>query len=110
MAGIEGTSLAQSLNAVRRTEKRDASLDHESRTQKPNGRPSHEVLRYRHNVCVVRVARGQRKLSGNAIVFAQPVAKFSKVLPPPREDIDDCLVVLFTGSQAPTAADYKRTG
>lgn len=67
------------------------------------------VARYRHNVCVVRVDKGQRKMCANAVVFPQPIAKFYDILPPPRDEIDMCLAVLFTGSVAPTGEDYKRT-
>ncbi|OCH89703.1 hypothetical protein OBBRIDRAFT_732258, partial [Obba rivulosa] len=31
------------------------------------------ISRYRHNICVVKLSQGQRKLSGNAIVFGQPI-------------------------------------
>lgn len=67
------------------------------------------VARYRHNVCVVRVAKGQRKMFANAIVFPQPVAQFTNILPPTKAELDECLVVLFSGPTVPTAADYKRT-
>lgn len=67
------------------------------------------VSRYRHNVCVVQVSKGQRKMTANAIVFAQPVAKFYSILPPPPADIGDCLVVMFTGPSGPTPADFERT-
>lgn len=68
------------------------------------------VARYRHNVCVVRVSKGgQRKLHGNAIVFAQPVAKLHNILPPPIGELRQCLVLLFTGPTEPTEADFKRT-
>ncbi|KAJ3473050.1 hypothetical protein NLI96_g13157 [Meripilus lineatus] len=57
------------------------------------------IAKYRHFISVIRVAKsGQRKLAGNAIVFAQPVPKFYDILPPPRDDLDDCLSVLFTGT------------
>lgn len=67
------------------------------------------VARYRHNVCVVRVDKGQRKMSANAIVFPQPVATVARFLPPPREELDLCLAILFTGSARPTHNDYTRT-
>ncbi|KAL6307531.1 hypothetical protein BKA93DRAFT_727480 [Sparassis latifolia] len=50
---------------------------------------------------------GQRKLSANAVVFSQPVERLHNVLPPPREDLDKCLAVLFTGPCRPTPTDYK---
>ncbi len=67
------------------------------------------IARYRHNVCVVRVDKGQRKMCANAVVFPQPVAKFHDILPPPRAELDECLAVLFTGSVRPCERDYQRT-
>ncbi|KAI0340977.1 hypothetical protein BDW22DRAFT_1414460 [Trametopsis cervina] len=67
------------------------------------------IAKYRHNICVVRVDKGQRKMSANAIVFPQPVALVARVLPPAREELDLCLAILFTGSAVPTPKDYTRT-
>lgn len=67
------------------------------------------IARYRHNICVVRVDKGQRKMCANAVVFPQPVEKFYSILPPPKEELDQCLAILFTGSVVPTKLDYKRT-
>ena len=67
------------------------------------------IAAVRHNVFVVNVTMGQRKMNGNAVCFAQPVSKVYKILPPPRKDLEDCLIVLFTGPCKPTAADLKRT-
>lgn len=67
------------------------------------------IARCRHNVCVVKVAQRQRKLSGNAIVYSQPVAKFYDILPPHPRELDECLAVLFTGHKPPTTEDFKRT-
>ncbi|GBE88471.1 hypothetical protein SCP_1302870 [Sparassis crispa] len=65
------------------------------------------VAHYRHNYFVVQVNMGQRKLSANAVVFPQPVERLHNILPPPREDLDKCLAVLFTGPCKPSPADYK---
>ncbi|KAK7685939.1 hypothetical protein QCA50_010748 [Cerrena zonata] len=67
------------------------------------------VARFRHNAFVIAVQMGQRRMRANAITFSQPIAKVYTVLPPPREEIDDCLAILFTGPCAPTPADLKRT-
>ncbi|KAI0337780.1 hypothetical protein BDW22DRAFT_1304415, partial [Trametopsis cervina] len=67
------------------------------------------VAKYRHNICVVRVDKGQRKMSANAIVFPQPVVAVSRILPPARDEMDLCLAILFTGSAVPTPKDYTRT-
>ncbi|KZT05075.1 uncharacterized protein LAESUDRAFT_656492, partial [Laetiporus sulphureus 93-53] len=45
----------------------------------------------------------------NAVGFSQPVHKVYNVLPPPREDLDDILAILFTGPCRPVEADFKRT-
>ncbi|KAJ3483537.1 hypothetical protein NLI96_g6238 [Meripilus lineatus] len=68
------------------------------------------VAKNRHNTSVVRVAvSGHKKMTANAIVFPQPVAEFAALLPPSKKELNQCLIVLFTGPKPPTAADYKRT-
>ncbi|KAJ3558572.1 hypothetical protein NM688_g846 [Phlebia brevispora] len=67
------------------------------------------VARYRHNVCVVTLDNGARKLAANAVVFSQPVAKFCRVLPPSRDELSEVLIVIFTGSCVPTDEEWKRT-
>lgn len=68
------------------------------------------ISKFRHYMSVIRVSKGgQRKLAGNAIIFAQPVAKFYDILPPPRDDLNDCLSIMFTGSSRPTYEDFTRT-
>lgn len=67
------------------------------------------IVLCQHNNCIVQVKMGQRKLSGNAVIFSQPVDKFYDVLPPPREELDECLVVVFIGKKHPTLQDYRRT-
>ncbi|KAJ3487728.1 hypothetical protein NLI96_g3330 [Meripilus lineatus] len=64
---------------------------------------------FRHNNCVLQVKMGQRKLSGNAVVYSQPVDKFYDVLPPTKDELEQCLVVVFIGKQHPTLQDYRRT-
>ncbi|EPS95058.1 hypothetical protein FOMPIDRAFT_131116 [Fomitopsis schrenkii] len=48
-------------------------------------------------------------MRANAIIFPQPVAKVYSILPPPREELDEILAVLFVGPCVPTEPDYKRT-
>lgn len=63
-----------------------------------------------HSFCVAQVARsGQRFLAANVIVFGQPTERVYNVLPPPREDIQQCLAILFVGSAKPTDEDVRRT-
>ena len=45
----------------------------------------------------------------NAVGFTQPVHKVYNVLPPPRDDIEEVLAILFTGPCKPVEADFKRT-
>ncbi|KAH8101942.1 hypothetical protein BXZ70DRAFT_999766 [Cristinia sonorae] len=42
-------------------------------------------------------------------LFSQPVAKLYDVLPPPREDLDDCLAVMLTGNISAQDIDLNRT-
>ncbi|KAJ3556734.1 hypothetical protein NM688_g1860 [Phlebia brevispora] len=69
------------------------------------------VARYRHNVCTaeIRIGGVRRRMKANAVIFVQPVAKLQRVLPPPREELDECLVILFTGATDPTKQDFERT-
>lgn len=69
------------------------------------------VARYRHSVCIVKlgVRNEQRRYHGNVIVFAQPVAKLYQTLPPPREDLDECLAVMLTGNVKAADVDFART-
>ena len=67
------------------------------------------VAKVRHNVCFVKVASGQRKLISHAVAFESPVHKIYTKLPPPREDMDDVLAILFTGPVRPMKEQYLRT-
>ncbi|KAF8225958.1 hypothetical protein L208DRAFT_1304308, partial [Tricholoma matsutake] len=62
------------------------------------------------NGCFVHVASsGMRKMVAHAIAFDSPVAKVYHSLPPPIEDLDEVLAVLFTGPCKPTSSEYKHT-
>ncbi|KAK7049897.1 hypothetical protein VNI00_005327 [Paramarasmius palmivorus] len=67
------------------------------------------VARVRHTAVFVRVATGGRKMKANAMAFEAPIPKVYNILPPPKEDIDEILAILFTGPTQPTAEDYLRT-
>lgn len=68
------------------------------------------IARYRHSFCVAQVARsGQRFLATNVIIFGQPVDRMYSALPPPRQDIEQCLAILFVGAAKPTDEDVRRT-
>lgn len=67
------------------------------------------IARVRHTCAYVKVASGQRKMKANVVSFEAPVQKVYNMLPPPREDLDDVLAILFTGPCKPTPEDFKRT-
>ena len=67
------------------------------------------ISRIRRNACVARVASGGRKLVAKAVMFTNPLPKVYSVLPPPREDIDEVLAIIYTGPTKPTPADLHRT-
>ena len=60
------------------------------------------------NNCFVQVAAsGLRKMTSHVIVFKSPVTKVYHRLPPPIEDLDEILAILFTGPCLPTDKDYQ---
>ncbi|KAJ3557162.1 hypothetical protein NM688_g1617 [Phlebia brevispora] len=69
------------------------------------------VARYRHNVCTAEIEKfpGRKRMKVNAVVFSQPVAKFYTHLPPPADELSECLAILFTGATDPTKEDYTHT-
>ena len=68
------------------------------------------IARVRINSCFIRVASsGLRKMTSHVIAFESPVPKVYRRLPPPMEDLDDVLAVLFTGPCKPTEKDFQRT-
>jgi len=50
-----------------------------------------------------------RKMKANIVAFESPVLKIYNILPPPREDLDEMLAILFTGPCRPTKEDFART-
>ena len=67
------------------------------------------IARLRHNCCFVRVASGMRKMTSHVVAFQAPIPKLYHALPPPIEDIDEVLAILFTGPTKPTQKDFERT-
>ena len=67
------------------------------------------VAKVRHSCCSIKIASGMRKMKANAIAFQTPIPKVYDVLPPPKEDIEDILAIMFTGPCKPTVADFQRT-
>jgi hypothetical protein len=66
------------------------------------------VARVRHTCAYVKVASGMRKMTANVIAFQSPVPKVYNILPPPRDDLDEVLAILYTGPCKPTPDDLKR--
>ena len=67
------------------------------------------IARVRHTCAFVKVASGMRKMKANIIAFESPIPKVYSILPPPRDDLDDVLAILFTGPTVPTPEDFART-
>jgi hypothetical protein len=67
------------------------------------------VAEVRHTCAFVKVASGMRKMKANIVAFESPIQKIYNILPPPREDLDEVLAILFTGPCKPTAEDFART-
>ena len=67
------------------------------------------IARIRHNCCFIRVASsGLKKMTAHVIAFESPLPKVYHTLPPPVEDMDDVLAILFTGPSKPTEQDLAR--
>lgn len=67
------------------------------------------IARVRYSTCFVRVSSGMRKMIANAVSFESPVGKVYERLPISKAELDEVLVVLFTGPKKPSAEDFKRT-
>ena len=62
-----------------------------------------------HNCCFIKVASsGLKKMTAHVIVFESPLPKVYRILPPPVEDLDNILAILFTGPSKPTEEDLNR--
>ena len=66
------------------------------------------VARIRHTCAYVKVASGMRKMTANVVAFQSPVPKVYTMLPPPRDDLDEVLAILYTGPCKPTPKDLQR--
>jgi hypothetical protein len=67
------------------------------------------IARVRHNRTVVRVNSGRVRMNANAIMFSQPALKVYLKLPPCKEELNEVLAFVFTGSSPPTPEDFDRT-
>ena len=66
------------------------------------------ISRMYHNKFIVRVGCGQVKLKGNVILFTKPMHKVYTALPPPKDELQEVLAIVFFGPTQPTVDDYKR--
>ena len=67
------------------------------------------IARIRHSCCSIKIASGMRKMKAHAISYQQPIPKVYNILPPPKEEIEEVIAIMFTGPSKPTPADYQRT-
>ena len=67
------------------------------------------VARICHSCCSIRVASGMRKMKAHAIAYQQPMPKVYNILPPPKEEIEEVIAIMFAGPCTPTSTDFKRT-
>ena len=67
------------------------------------------VAKIRHSCCSIRIASGMRKMKAHSIAYQQPIPKVYNILPPPKEEIEEVVAIMFTGPCAPTSADFRRT-
>ena len=55
----------------------------------------------------VKVASGMRKMKANVIAFESLIPKIYNILPPPQDDLDNVLAILFTGPCKPSESDWS---
>ncbi|KAJ8697096.1 hypothetical protein PTI98_006902 [Pleurotus ostreatus] len=67
------------------------------------------IARVRYSSCFIRVSSGFRKMIANALAFESPVPKIYTRLPISKAELDEVLVILFTGPKRPENDDMKRT-
>ncbi|KAF5337331.1 hypothetical protein D9611_002867 [Ephemerocybe angulata] len=67
------------------------------------------VAKVRHSVCWAKVSSGMRKMKANVVSFESPMPKIYSILPPPREDVEEVLAIMFTGPNKPTTETFSRT-
>ncbi|KAJ7164300.1 hypothetical protein C8R46DRAFT_858110, partial [Mycena filopes] len=67
------------------------------------------IAKVRHNRCVVRVNSGRVRMSANAIMFSQPYVSVYHKLPPSKQEMNEILAFVFTGTSQPTQEDFERT-
>ncbi|KAF9455954.1 hypothetical protein BDZ94DRAFT_1285958 [Collybia nuda] len=55
------------------------------------------------------VSSGMKKMVSHVVAFESPVPKIYTCLPPPIEELDQVLAIMFTGPSQPTGKEYQRT-
>jgi len=63
----------------------------------------------RHTCSFVKVASEMRKMKANVVAFESPIPQIYGILPPPQDDLDDVLAIMFTGPSKPSQNDIGRT-
>jgi len=66
------------------------------------------IARIWHTCAYVKVASGMRKMTANVVAFQSPILKVYKILPPPHDDLNEVLAILYIGPCKPTPDDLKR--
>jgi hypothetical protein len=67
------------------------------------------VSRVRYNRFVFHVElSGHKRMKSNAILFRNPTAEIYKVLPPPKDDIDEVIAFIFSGPARPDDETMRR--
>ncbi|KAF9020384.1 hypothetical protein BDZ89DRAFT_958425, partial [Hymenopellis radicata] len=66
------------------------------------------VARVRHNACFIKINSGYRKLVAHCVAFANPTPKMYDILPPPREEIEEAIVMFYTGPKKPDAEHFRK--
>ncbi|KAF5332441.1 hypothetical protein D9758_015134 [Tetrapyrgos nigripes] len=67
------------------------------------------VSRVRHTNCFVRIATGRKKMKAHVMAFETPIPKVYDILPPPREDVEEVLAIMWSGPARPNKPEYKMT-
>ncbi|KNZ74669.1 hypothetical protein J132_06424, partial [Termitomyces sp. J132] len=65
------------------------------------------VSKVRQSLCYTTSCSGLKKMKAHLIALEAPVLKVYEMLPPPKEDMNKVLAILFTGPAQPTPKDLR---
>ncbi|KAF5317457.1 hypothetical protein D9758_018661 [Tetrapyrgos nigripes] len=54
-------------------------------------------------------ATGRKKMKAHVMAFETPIPKVYDILPPPREDVEEVLAIMWSGPARPDKPEYKMT-